>query len=379
MQEYKIYLFAGQHPVYETLVKFPPRGVIFKSPISLDAYNKVSIYTDKRYKFIKKIVGTFIRWFGLPRLIYFKDIGDCELIHSCRSFIPLNNRPWIVDFEHSSVFGNLKNPIIRFMVRRFFKSKNCKKILAHCKAAELSLRNALDCSDFSDKIDTLHFAVETPKLPPKKDTGKIRILHISARGDFYRKGVRELLLAAEIITKKYPQSEFWIRATIPDEWKERVKNNQQIKFIEGIIPKNKLFEDFYFKGDIFCSTSYSESFGYPFLEAMSAGLPVVGNNLFAIPEFIENNKNGYLIDSPIGLFDKKTYQYSSPELTDEIIVSANLSVVVNQLVDKLSILIENKNLRQKMGRESRKIVDKNFSIKQRNDKLLGFYKEALSK
>ena len=226
-------------------------------------------------------------------------------------------------------------------------------------------------------MDTLYFAVETPKIKKEKNEN-IRILHLSGRGDFYYKGVRELLLAAEKITKKYDKVDFLIRAKIPEKWKKRFAKYENIQFIEGLIPKNKIFEEFYFKGDIFCSASYTESFGYPFLEAMAAGLPCIGNNSFAIPEIIHNNKTGFLINSPISEFDNKTYQRIQPVINYKKIQETNLTPVVNQLTEKLSILIENKKLRNNMGREGRKIIETGpFSIKERNKKLKKIYEEAI--
>jgi glycosyltransferase involved in cell wall biosynthesis len=371
----RVYLFAGPHPVFENLVKHPPKGIEFKTNINLNDYRRVSIYTDKKYVFLKRFVSKTIGLFGFPRALYFSDAKDCDLIHSSRAVIPINNQKWVIDFEHSVVFGNLKNPITKFIIQRAFQSKNCKKIIAHCHAAEMSLRNAMDCSAFSDKITTLHFAVELPRLVKKKDK-KIRILHISGRGDFYAKGVRELVLAAEILTKKYPNSEFWIRAIIPEEWKKRISANPQIRIIEGFIPKDKLYAKFYSKGDIFCSASYTESFGYPFLEAMAAGLPCVGNKIFAIPELIEDKKSGFLIDPPISWADQN-FQAIVPDLSSERISQMDLGSVVNQLVEKISLLIENQGLRKKMGKYGRKLAEEKFSIKSRNEKLLNLYKEAI--
>ena len=52
--------------------------------------------------------------------------------------------------------------------------------------------------------------------------------------------------------------------------------------------------------------------------------------------------------------------------------------IVKQLVEKLSILIENKKLREKMGKEGRKMIEEGkLSIKERNKKLKKIYEEAL--
>lgn len=53
--------------------------------------------------------------------------------------------------------------------------------------------------------------------------------------------------------------------------------------------------------DMFVLTPYEEAFGNVFAEAIAAGLPVVGSNIGAIPDLVENGENGILV--PPGDFD----------------------------------------------------------------------------
>lgn len=47
--------------------------------------------------------------------------------------------------------------------------------------------------------------------------------------------------------------------------------------------------------DVFCRPSRSEGMGNAFVEAMAAGIPVIGTNVGGIPDVIEDGKNGLLI------------------------------------------------------------------------------------
>lgn len=47
--------------------------------------------------------------------------------------------------------------------------------------------------------------------------------------------------------------------------------------------------------DMFVLTPYEEAFGNVFAEAIAAGLPVVGSNIGAIPDLVENGENGILV------------------------------------------------------------------------------------
>jgi glycosyltransferase involved in cell wall biosynthesis len=79
--------------------------------------------------------------------------------------------------------------------------------------------------------------------------------------------------------------------------------------------------------------SFSEGLGRVLMEAMALGKPVIGSNVGGIPDLIKDNKNGFLIQ-PDTIFE---------------------------LVEKLRILLGNRELAIKMGKEGRAFVQKNFS------------------
>jgi glycosyltransferase involved in cell wall biosynthesis len=53
--------------------------------------------------------------------------------------------------------------------------------------------------------------------------------------------------------------------------------------------------------------------------------------------------------------------------------------MVNQIVEKVSLLIENSSLRREIGRNARHLVEKGeFSVKRRNEKLKRIFDEAIA-
>ena len=59
--------------------------------------------------------------------------------------------------------------------------------------------------------------------------------------------------------------------------------------------------------DIFAMASQMESFGLVYAEAMACGIPVVGTSVGGIPEIINNNVAGFLVE-PDNNLRKKMYR-----------------------------------------------------------------------
>jgi glycosyltransferase involved in cell wall biosynthesis len=95
--------------------------------------------------------------------------------------------------------------------------------------------------------------------------------------------------------------------------------------------------------DIFCLTSVKEGLPISLIEAMAAGLPIVGTDVEGIRDAIIQNKTGFLID-----------------IND-------MSGLKNALVT----LLESDSLRQRMGHQSRRLAEGRYSM----DKCINEYQD----
>jgi len=91
--------------------------------------------------------------------------------------------------------------------------------------------------------------------------------------------------------------------------------------------------DYYHRADVFATATTWEGMPNTVLEAMACGLPVVGTRAPGMDQLVTDNQNGFLV--PVG--------------------DAAL------LADRLRRLINNAQERERMGRESRKIAEHQFS------------------
>ncbi len=123
-----------------------------------------------------------------------------------------------------------------------------------------------------------------------------------------RKGHDIVIQALPEVVKIFPNFVYVIAGTGGDSWKDYLMNiarnnkvENHIKFL-GYIGDNEK-NDIYNMADCYIMVSKnpekdgdSEGFGLTYLEANAAGLPVIGSRTGGIPDAIEENKSGILVE-----------------------------------------------------------------------------------
>ena len=121
---------------------------------------------------------------------------------------------------------------------------------------------------------------------PKEDYTAKHILFVGI--DWERKGGPILLEAFQTVLETHPDATLTIIGASP---KIEVPNCHVI----GPIPVDKI-DQYYRNASVFCLPTLLEPFGVAFIEAMTYQLPIIGTNIGAIPDFVVDDYNGYLIN-----------------------------------------------------------------------------------
>jgi glycosyltransferase involved in cell wall biosynthesis len=124
---------------------------------------------------------------------------------------------------------------------------------------------------------------------------------------------------------------------------ENRKGKHEIKY-PGAMEQSELIE-WYQKASLFILPSFIEGFPVTILEALSCETPVIATPVGGIPEIIKNHRTGILIP------------------TDDSI----------RLAEAIQYLLENKDVRLKMGHEGRTLVTKYHSLEAAAKKLIMVY------
>ena len=363
MEKIKVYIQYPwkfpDSPYYKYLVEDPPKNIEY-----INDQKQKGVITKKKKFFLsnlaKKTIRSTLKWsnFPLPNAHLTRKKGY-DLIH-CAHCLSLNTRPWIADMESSWQFwvSGKETKVVKKIVKKILLNKNCKKIMAWTQSTKKDILKLFP--EIKNKVVVVYPGIPFKKVKKIKHKG-INLLFVSRY--FYEKGGLHALNAIDILTKNYNNVSGLFVSQTPEEIKKKYSSNKKIKFFD-LMPQEELYRKIYSTTDIFVYPGYTDSFGFSITEAMSFGIPVITVEGFARNELVDDGKTGFIIKN-LKKFNMKG-------------IGKDEEKIIEGLIEKTSLLINNKKLRGSMSRASAKeIKNGKFSIKRRNKKLKKIYEEAL--
>jgi glycosyltransferase involved in cell wall biosynthesis len=121
--------------------------------------------------------------------------------------------------------------------------------------------------------------------PAKKDYAPKHILFVGL--DWERKGGPGLLAAFERVVEDHPDASLTVVGC------QVAGSHPEVRSV-GKVSVDRL-RQYYKEATIFCMPSLVEPFGVVFVEAMAYALPIVGTAIGAIPDMVQEGKNGFLV------------------------------------------------------------------------------------
>lgn len=168
------------------------------------------------------------------------------------------------------------------------------------------------------------------------------------------KGVLDFIKAAEILRPKYERKVEFVLCGALSSNPYAVKKDELDRLCDGEYIKYLGFrEDMpaqFGKADIMCFPSYYRE-GVPkaVLDASAAGLPIITCDSIGCRDTVKEGVNGFLVNP------------KSP----------------HEVAEKLDLLLSDKKLRERMGKASRKIAEKEYDVRKVVDSHLKIYDAAL--
>jgi glycosyltransferase involved in cell wall biosynthesis len=390
----KVYLdIAGRmHSLYKQLIDYPPEGYQFLTQgTDWDKIFSTASRLNAIYSFQERILGKVIPVNLIKAYLErFKKLPTGTDLTYATGHLVFRKEPWVVDLEFATQlagynFRHFKR--YKRFIEKVLASEYCKKIICWTEAGKRTVLNNMNCKGFEHKVEVVHLAVPKKDFAKeyKKNNAKVKLLFVGSAnipGEFEYKGGKEALEAFVILRQRYPDLELVIRSDVPKEIRDKYKGLDGLRLIEEIIPREQLKQEFK-SADIFLFPSHSTP-GLAILDAMSYELPVITTDVWANPEMVEDGKTGFLVKK-----SRKVQYYAEnfipiwSYLPDSRFMKSIKFIdpeVVKELVEKTSILIEDEELRRKMGKAGRQEIETGkLSIEKRNEKLKRIFDEATNR
>lgn len=198
-----------------------------------------------------------------------------------------------------------------------------------------------------EKIHVIHHGIDLERFSPGFSSEK-RILFVGRLHE--RKGVDRLLEAFSDVIKVMPDTKLRIvgRGEKEKDLRRLAKEKNITQAVEftGFIEEEDLPRQ-YKESSLFVLPSRYEGFGIVLLEAMASGLPVLCFETGAAKEIVRDGWNGYIVNE-------------------------------KNLADRIISVIKDRNLMERMGRNAREYVKKNFSWQKAARETIKVYEGLLS-
>lgn len=362
--------------MYRAMLAHPPKG-----------YKFIGVKTSGKHEFIKRLSKVwaikkayhlFLKIFKSKKILEMayreKEMPEADIMY-CFGTSYLGDKPFIVDLGDSpySLSGNSYEIFRRNRdkIEKYLEKKNCMHIICpHETCMDFMKENF--SKKVAKKLALVRPAIDLPKYALPKDkfrrSKKITIIFMGSINnpkDFYMKGGLEAVEAFNKISREV-NAELIIRCKVPERVKEIASKNPKIKIIEDILPFEKI-QEIYKRADILLMPNHQYTLTVT-LEGMHYGLPIISLNTWAVADHMKNNFNAFLIKPSEKIRGYKNKEYPLNIRSEEFIAEVwrRYPEPINQIANKLKILIENPGLRNKMGLNSQKFAKNRFSIEERN-------------
>lgn len=338
------------------------------------------------HKFEKK--GSFLKNTPLP---IDNSVG---LLHTFNE-IPITTRPFVISFENE-LPRYLNNPpkYQKDLGYKLLSSDRCKYLLAlsnNCAKISRDYFNSIGLKIISDKIIMFRGGLQKSvrhieKAIPKSDQ-PIKALFVG--GEAFRKGLIPTIEAIKlcrnqginveltVISKMTDQKRSYVfKEFTPDtnEWRNKLADYSFVRFLDGL--PNHLVRKEMSEHEIFLFPSLEESLGWVIIEAGLEALPALATNIYAIPELIEDEADGFLTKIDLGKENRWIGIWKDGSALKASIDRANHQIKT-KIIEIMERISQDRSLTIKLGRLAQKKFLELYGIENAAKTIENIYQSCL--
>jgi glycosyltransferase involved in cell wall biosynthesis len=379
------------HSLYRAMMENPPKnceyitrknkpGGLYNFYYSSDTSRKI---TNILYNLSSLLVSpTYLKAFMEKN----ENVYDADIVYAVANFY-LGKLPWVIDCEDARSFyrGNEHLFMIhKHHIEKILSKPNCKKILPFTEKAKKSILLNYNIANIKSKIEVLPPTIKSTHINLNRNYKHIMFLFVGSsniqfRKDFYFKGGLETIRAFQKISGAYDNVSLVIRSEVDERIREIIYKTKKIHLIEDILPRTKL-EKLYASSSVFVYPTFGTP-GMAFVEAMNYGLPIITTDYAANSEYVEDYYNGFLVDMPKTVKRKSVGAFKGITVYPRDMGYHKVDEgQIENICEKMRYFIDNPKEIQRMGKNSKKLVEKGkYSMRRRNQILKQIYEECLKK
>ena len=382
----KVYLepLWNLHAFQQQMLAYPPSGYAFLTnefmPQTIARTAARSHAARKLLKGTDFVLPTSLakawvaRWRSPP--------AGTELTYAVDHLV-FRHEPWIVEVEYAAALVGIHTQHLRrfgHLAGRLLLSPQCRRIVCWSEAGRRSLHDLQVAEQIGEKTDVVYYGVHSKLASRPARAGPPTLLFVgsgTSEGAFEGRG-NEIFEVFGALRQRYGNMKLVVRSDVPSYIRERYGALPGLRLIDHPVPREVLEREF-LTADIFLFPSYY-TLPSTILEAMSYGLPVVTIDSWANTEYVEDGITGLVVPRPrtLAAYCQGTQQ---PSFLDASFRRAALNPdpdCVAALTAAVATLIEQPDLRRRLGRASRKEVEEGkFSLARMNEKLQRIFDAAL--
>lgn len=383
-----IYYASKLRGFFKHIIENPPNEIVYSYPEN-NFYEK-----DSKVKIILRKIFTSSIADYLGIILKIKvDNDECDLVQTYNKFIK-SDKPYLITLEnptaiyHYSLNRN-KTILGKRRIQKEFSRGYLKAIVCISKACYSTANKVIGEIPNNITIEQIYPYIPNNNLvnesiiTNRSKQEKLKCLFISS--DFNLKSGQEII---NVFEKLKHESCDGIELTIitdlnsiNEEYKSKIKNMNNVNLLNFGLPYEEL-KKIYSENMILLHPTRQDSYALVVLEAIKAGMAVLATDLYAIPEMVKDEWNGYLEKPKYRFFTEENMP--NPDVWNnrkDTIYSAYVDKNIEKfLYDKINLLNSNREKLSNLSLNSYKLATEgDFSEQYIKTKWENLYKQIIEK
>jgi glycosyltransferase involved in cell wall biosynthesis len=293
--------------------------------------------------------------------------------------------PWVIEIEdpttlfypmiqngHTADVDVRESPFFP-IVRTVLEADSCKAILTHVRSTAEMVPVLFGSEAIKRKVVYAPLGVPLPRRhqrhEPRPDGEPIDLLFINSwcqvPENFYVRGGLDVLEAFATLRERYPQVRLTIRSALPalDPHYLRLIERGWVRVINRFVTAEEMAE-LHAGSHVFLLPA-ARIHIVSLLQAMSYGLAVVASDGWGMQEYLEHERTGLIVGGRYGKTSWADYQAGLLRENYEPTYTPDPEVV-GGMVEAVSRLVEDPELRARLGRAARAEVESKYNLENWN-------------